>query len=275
MKRMICFFLATAVFISFSALSQAGEVLDRIHKKKLLVVATAPNWPPQAFLNDENEMDGFDVDVAKEIARRLGAKVKFVTPVLDLVVSGRWNHRWDLNVSSLTPTKERAKVLSFPGIYHYTLAKFAVHRDSQVTSKSNLNGKIIGVNIASTHERYLTKNLVIDAEDVPKFTFDVTPGSIKTYDTETFALDDLRLGDGVRLDAVLASKVTLVNAQKSGYPIRILGDYVFAEPLSITVDKGDLEFENRLSTIIDEMKSDGTLKKFSLKWYGTDTTTAQ
>ena len=275
MKRFTGLLLIVLLSICFIGSAIAGEVLDKVLSKKLLVVATAPNWPPQAFLNENHEMDGFDVDVSREIAKRLGVKIEFVTPALDMVVTGRWNGRWDLNVSSLTPTKKRAEVLSFPAIYYYTPVKFAVHKNSTYQSKADLNGKRIGVNYSSTQEQYLKKTLEIDAIGVPKFTFDVTPGEIKTYESETFAFDDLRLGDGVRLDAVLASQTSLTNAAKHGYPIRILDDFVLAEPLSITTDKGDVEFERKLTSIVNDMKREGTLRNLSMKWYGTDITTLQ
>src|SRR3546814_9725822 len=59
----------------------------------------------QSFLNDKNEMDGFDVDVGKEIAKRLGAELKIVTPSWDIITAGNWGGRWDMSVGSMTPTK--------------------------------------------------------------------------------------------------------------------------------------------------------------------------
>ena len=55
--------------------ANAGAVLDKIMSSKTIKIATDANWPPQSFINDDNKMDGFDVDVAREIAKRLGAEV--------------------------------------------------------------------------------------------------------------------------------------------------------------------------------------------------------
>ena len=101
-------------------MAQAGEVLDSIMAKKKLVVATDANWPPQSFINDKNEMDGFDVDVAREIAKRMGVSIEFITPSWDIITAGNWNRRWDLHVGSMTPTKKRAEMLAFPAVYYYT-----------------------------------------------------------------------------------------------------------------------------------------------------------
>ena len=78
--------------------AQAGAVLDSIMAKKSIMVATDANWPPQSFINDKNEMDGFDVDVAREIAKRMGVAIEFITPSWDIITAGNWNRRWDMHV---------------------------------------------------------------------------------------------------------------------------------------------------------------------------------
>ena len=253
----------------------AGEALDRVLKNKVLKSATSANWPPQSFLNDKNEMDGFDIDVAKEIAKRLGVKAEFVTPSWDIMTAGNWHGRWDISVGSMTPTKARAKVLTFSGVYYYSPASFAVHKNSSYKDKTELNGKTIGAVAASTYDLYLKKDLTIDAEGAPPFVYDVTPGRINSYqDSTNMALDDLRLGDGVRIDGALGPQNTFEVAIKNGYPIRIIGTPAFYEPLSVAIDKGDQEFNNKLAAIIKAMHGDGTLATLSVKWYGVDYTKA-
>lgn len=104
-------------------MSFAGEALDRVMSAGVLKVATSADWAPQSFINDDNKMDGFDVDVARELAKRLGVEVEFVTPSWDIITAGRWNGRWDLSVGSMTPTKSRAEVLAFPGVYYTRLRR--------------------------------------------------------------------------------------------------------------------------------------------------------
>lgn len=250
----------------------AGETLDRIKKTGILKMSSDPAYPPQSFLNDKNELDGFDIDVGKEIAKRLGAKLELITPAWEVITAGRWNGRWDVSVGSMTPTKERAKVLDFPAVYYYTPASFAVHTDSAAKSVADLNGKKIGVCGGCTYESYLNKSLVLDAGGVPKFDFKVTPGEIRSYETDTNAFDDLRLGDGKRLDAILSALPTIAEAIKNGYQMKVLGDPVFYEPLSVAVDKGDAAFSAKIKEIVQAMHADGTLSKMSDKWYGVDLT---
>ena len=267
--------IATAVTISSGA-AWAGSTLDRIHETKVIKVATAANWPPQSFLGPDNKLQGFDIDVATEIGRRLGSKVDFVTPEYGIITAGRWSNRWDLSVGSMTPTTERSRVLDFPAIYYYTPYVFAVHKDAAGAKAADLNDKIIGVEAGTTSEDYITRRLKIDAADVPAFTYDVTPGEVKTYGDSMGPLDDLRMGNGVRLNATLSALPTVVAAVKNGYPIvRVEGKPAYYEPLAIAVDKGDEAFNSELSKAIAQMKADGTLKQLSEKWYGADLTQVQ
>jgi len=267
--------IATAVTISSGA-AWAGSTLDRIHETKVIKVATAANWPPQSFLGPDNKLQGFDIDVATEIGRRLGSKVDFVTPEYGIITAGRWSNRWDLSVGSMTPTTERSRVLDFPAIYYYTPYVFAVHKDATGAKAADLNDKIIGVEAGTTSEDYINRRLKIDAADVPAFTYDVTPGEVKTYGDSMGPLDDLRMGNGVRLNATLSALPTVVAAVKNGYPIvRVEGKPAYYEPLAIAVDKGDEAFNSELSKAIAQMKADGTLKQLSEKWYGADLTQVQ
>jgi len=268
--------LAAVIALATSAVgAQAGEVLDRIMSTKVLTMSSDPAYPPQSFLNDQNEMDGFDVAVGREIAKRMGAELEVVTPAWEIITAGNWGGRWDLSVGSMTPTTERAQVLSFPAVYYFTPASFAVHADSTVGDVAELNGKKIGVCGGCTYEAYLNKKLVIDAEGAPPFTYDVTAGEVRTYETDTNAFDDLRLGDGVRLDAVFSARPTIEEAIKNGYPLKVVGKAAFYEPLAVAIDKGDEAFADKIKEVVAAMHADGTLAALSMKWYGVDLTKAE
>lgn len=249
---------------------QAGDVLDRVMADGVLRMATDPAWAPQSFLNDNNEMDGFDVEVGRAIAAKLGVDIDFVTPDWSLITAGNWAGRWDMSVGSMTPTKERAEVLNFPAIYYYVPASVGVHNDSPAQTLADLNGKTIGVSAASTWENYLRHDLSIDAEGVPAFDYQIEPGEIRTYGTDIPVVNELRLGDGVRINAMIGSLPNLLEAIKNDYPIRVLGDPVFYEPLAVAIDLGDQEFNDKLAGIVEELRAEGVLAELSLKWYGVD-----
>lgn len=272
--RLVTSLISAAILpLVLSAQVLAGEVLDRVMSENVMVMSTDAEYPPQSSLNENNELIGFDIDVGKEIAKRLGVDIKFVTPGWDVITAGKWAGRWDVSVGSMTPTVARKEVLDFPGIYYYTPASLVVHKDNtSISSPADAAGKKIGVAIATTYESYLNKALVIDAEGAPSFDYQIDGAVIKTYDTDQIALDDLRLGDGTRVDGVITALPTIMDSIKNGYPLKVVGDPLFLEPLSAAIDKGDAEWGAKLAEIIKAMHADGTLTKLSKKWYGADLT---
>ncbi|YBV96676.1 transporter substrate-binding domain-containing protein [Phyllobacteriaceae bacterium JZ32] len=270
MKLIAHLALGAAMLVSV-ATAHAGATLDRVMEKKAMVVATNSGWPPQSYLDDNNELTGFDVDVSREIAKRLGVEVSFETPDWATLTGGRWQGRYDLGVGSVTPTKARAKVIDFVGIYYYSPYVYVLHKDSKTKSVGDLNGKVIGVETATTSEDFIRRQLEIDAPGLPPIEYKIEPGEIRTFADSMLPFDDLRLGDGVRLDAVIAPEQTAANAIKNGYPLRVLeGEYAFREPLVVIAEKGDPEWTAKVGGLIEEMKKDGTLAALTKKWYGKD-----
>lgn len=236
-----------------------------------LKVATNGSWRPQSYLDDHNQLVGFDIDVAREIAKRLGRTAKFETPDFSTMTGGHWHGRWDIAVGSVTPTRARSQVVDFAGVYYYSPYVLAVHSNSVVRTFEALNGKTVGVETGTTSEDYIRHRLRIDTPDMPAVQYRVTPGVVRTYADSTMPLDDLRLGDGVRLDAVVAPEQTVLGAIKSGYPIKIMpGGYAFREPLTVVTDKGTPQWTAKVRGIIAEMKADGTLRTLTTRWYGRD-----
>jgi len=253
------------------------DLLARIQEQGVIRVSTDPAYPPQSYLNEETgEYEGFDIDVATEIATRLGVDVQWEAPSWDLIIAGSWNDRWDMSVGSMTVTPERAEVLWFTPAYYYTPASVAVHEDNTSVQdlETDLDGKKIGVCGGCTYDYFLQKTL-----EIPGYTFDfiIDDAEIVTYDTDSTAVQDLTLGDGVRLDAVISSITVLQGAIDKGKPIKIVGDPVFYEPLAVAFDKSSqldpTSLLEAVSGIVEEMHADGTLSELSMKWFGTDYTT--
>ena len=264
---------------SGSTSSGGDDLLARIQQDGVIRVSTDPAYPPQSSLNeDTGEYEGFDIDVTNEIAKRLGVDVEWQTPSWTALTAGGWSDRWDMSVGSMTVTAERAQVLDFTPAYYYTPASVAVHQDNTTIQnlETDLDGKRIGVCGACSYDSWLQGDL-----NIPGYTFDyiVDDPQIQTYDTDTSAIRDLDLGDGVRLDAVISAQPTLQGAIDKGQPIKIVGDPVFYEPLAVAFDKSapldDTSLLEAVSQIIQDMHDDGTLTDLSMKWYGSDLTTPQ
>ncbi|MBD9488144.1 transporter substrate-binding domain-containing protein [Ensifer sp. ENS11] len=274
MRKLFVRLAVGAAFVATAAAAHAGQTLDRVMEKKAMVVATNSGWPPQSYLDDSNEMVGFDIDVSREIAKRLGVEVSFETPDWATLTGGRWQGRYDLGVGSVTPTKARAQVIDFVGIYYYSPYVYVVHKDSEAKSVTDLNGKVIGVETATTSEDFINRRLEIDAPGLPPVEYKLEPGEVRTFADSMLPFDDLRLGSGVRLDAVIAPEQTALNAIKNGYPLRSLeGEYAFREPLVVIAEKVDPDWTAKVGSIIEEMKKDGTLSTLTTKWYGKDYST--
>jgi polar amino acid transport system substrate-binding protein len=258
----------------------SGDLLAEICEQGTITVSTDPKYPPQSSLNLETgEYEGFDIDVATEIANRLGVGIEWQEPSWTVLTAGSWNDRWDMSVGSMTPTNDRQRVLDFTQPYYYVPAVVVVHEDNTSIQdlSTDLDGKTVGVCSGCTYDQFLTKSLNIKGYSFDFVIDDVDPTG---YDTDTTALQDLALGDGVRLDAVITSLTTAQGFIDNGQPVKIVGDPVFYEPLAAAFDK-DSQLDNAslvaaVDEIIGEMHEDGTLTEFSEKWYdGTDLTVQQ
>jgi peptide/nickel transport system substrate-binding protein len=250
------------------------DLLDQVMEAGKLVVSSDPNYAPQSFLNDAGELDGFDIETAKAVAERLGVEVEFVTPDWDMITGGNWGGRWDISIGSMTPTEQRAEILWFTDPYYYTPASFAVHKDNTtITSVADLADKKVGLGTATTYESYLNRELAMMGGEIA---YDPPAvGEIVAYSTDQEAIQDLALGDGVRLDAVMSAQPTIQGAIEEGVPLKYLGTPAFYEPLAFALDKSRGTSDamlGKLNEIIAGMHADGTLSELSLKWYGVDIT---
>lgn len=254
--------------------TEADALLEAVHERGVLRVATESNYPPQSQLNPDGTWEGFDIEVAREIAHRMGVNVEFRDMTFDVLVAGSWNDRWDVNVGSMTVTPKRTRVLLFTDPYYYTPATFVVHKDSTLTQIEELDGKAVGVGAETTYQDYLNNKLVLAGED----TIPPPPNATtQLYETDLLALQDLALGEGVRLDAVLTALPTAHYAIASGEPFKVLGEPIFYEELAVALDRHSSlpsdSLQKEMSRIIAEMRSDGTLTRLSKRFYGIDITT--
>jgi polar amino acid transport system substrate-binding protein len=257
-----------------------GDLLAEICEKGVLTVSTDPAYPPQSkYLPKEDAWEGFDIDVATEIATRLGVDVAWETPSWDVITAGGWNGRWDISVGSMTPTNDRQEVLNFTEPYYYTPAVALVHDDNTTVQDltNDLDGTTIGVCSGCTYEQFLNKELNIRGFE---FDFVVDDANIRGYDTDTTALQDLALGDGRRLDAAMTSLTVAEGYVDEGNPVKVVGEPLFYEPLGVAIDKSaqldSASLTEEVDKIVGEMHDDGTLTEMSEEWFdGTDLSVQQ
>jgi len=252
---------------------EATDMLDEVMAAGKLVVATDANYYPQSFIRKDGQLDGFDVDVAKEVGRRLGVEVKFETPDWDFIEAGRWQRRFDVSIGSMAPTAAREKVLWFTNTYYCCPAAFVVHRDNTtIRELGDLAGRTVGLCGGATYHAYMEGRLVLRGGG--RIHYDPPAGvQIQTYKSDSEALQALQLGDGVRLDAALMAQPMLERVIKDQWPLRIVLKPPFYETLSFALDQErgpSAKMLARLNEIIAAMHKHGTLSDLSEKWYGGD-----
>jgi len=223
-----------------------GDLLEIVRDRGELIVSTDPNYAPQSFLEPDGTFVGFDIDVATEIADRLGVGITFETPDWDAITAGSWSERWDISVGSMTITTPRKEILSFTRPYYFTPAYLAASTRSGVTKTSDLAFELPSGAEATT--------LTTDANCAE---------AIESGRTDF----DLWISSGTTIDGAIAA----------GSPMVKIGEPIFQENLAVAIDKSGpphaaLLFE--IDKIIGEMHADGTLKAMSEEWFdGEDLTT--
>jgi polar amino acid transport system substrate-binding protein len=253
----------------------AGGLLEKVLKAGKLVVSTDPNYEPQSFQNPDGTFEGFDIDVANEIGKRLGVKVEFVTPDWDVITAGGWSGRFDVSVGSMTITAERQSVLDFSPPYYYTPAQMAASEASGITTLEGLAGKKICAGKSTTYLDWLQGKKLDFGTLSPTTT---PPAGIETVALKTDQDCPQTWAAGRNdFEGWLSSSTTVQAAIDAKQPVVKVGDPVFAEPLAVAVDKSgptDTDFVAKLTEIVNAMHEDGTLKGFSEKWLKVDLTQA-
>ena len=251
----------------------AGGLLDKVLKAGVLTVSTDPNYAPQSVQKPDGTYEGFDIDVATEVAKRLGVTVKFVTPDWAIITAGSWAGRWDVSVGSMTVTADRQKVLDFSPPYYYTPAQLTASVASGITTIDGLAGKTICAGASTTYLDWL------DGKKLDFGTLSPTtspPAGIKTVSLKTDALCPQTWKSGRNdFQGWLSSSTTVDGAIAAGLPVVKVGDPVYFEPLAIAIDKSgpaDTDFLAKLTQIVNDMHTDGTLTAMSQKWFKAELT---
>ena len=251
-----------------------GGLLDVVTKAGQIRVSTDPQYPPQSALKPDGTFEGFDIDVATEIATRMGLGVKWETPSWDTITAGSWGGRWDMSVGSMTITAPRQKVVDFSPPYYYTPAQMAASTASGITTLEGLAGKTVCVGEATTYLDWLNQTLIFGTEyPSPQAKPPVKIIPI-TQSTDRLCAEAWKAG---RTDwqGWLSSSTTVDQAIKDGLPLIKLGNPVFYEPLAAAVDKSGpdpTDFMAKVDEIVTAMHADGTLTQLSQKWFGADLT---
>ena len=262
MKRWICLMLVLALMLPLAACGgtkdsgEEGDLLARIQKRGSITVAMEGTWAPWTYHNENDELVGYDVEVAQKIAEKLGVTVNFVEGEWDGLLAGLDDGRYDIMVNGVGIEPGREKKYNFSTPYAYNRTAVLVRGDyDEIHSMEDLKGKRTANTISST---YATQ--------------------AEAYGATVTGVDDLNqtielLLSG-RIDATLNAEVVFADYQKvhpeADIKIAAYSDEV--ERVAIPVRKGD-DTATLLAAInkaMAEMAADGTLTALSEKYFSTD-----
>ena len=282
--------LVSAILLGACGTPAPQDLLAQILQRGTIVVSTDPNYAPQSVLKADGartagtkcaadqltagEMEGFDIDTAVEIGRRLGVETCFATPTWDAITAGNWGDQWDISVGSMTITTARQEILDFTTPYYYTPAQFAASTASGITTLEGLNGQAICVGSATTYESWLNGDAASLGFPATSF-YAQPPTGVTVVSLETDQECAQSIAAGRTEFAVYLTSGTVVDQNiVAGVPVARVGSPVYSEELSVAVDKshtlGTSTLVSRLDEAVRAMHDDGTLTQYSLKWFNFD-----
>ncbi|WP_459623823.1 ABC transporter substrate-binding protein [Burkholderia sp. 3C] len=251
-----------AVCVMFGAASiaampaQAADQLAAARAAGTLRVANTQSSPPWSLLDDRNQAAGYDVEVAREVARRIGVpKVTFVADSFKNFVEGLKSGKYDLVMNDLTPTPERGKQVDFGAPYGVEDFRIFVRADNAtIKGRADLKGKRVGVTTGSTNESWSRSHLA--------------DSDIRTYDNGGLVFNDLGSG---RIDAVIISHFGgLKYANVNHLPVKEVGEPLIYQLSAPALQKNQPALRDAVDKAIAEMLADGTIERLAKKWVGAD-----
>lgn len=234
----------------------SGDLLARIQQRGEIVFGTEGTWSPWTYHDENDQLVGFDIEVAQKVAEKLGVKATFVEGEWDGLLAGVDGGRYDSMANGVEITEERAQKYDFSDPYCYIRTAIIVKSDDDsINSFEDLNGKTTANTISSTYATLA-----------------------ESYGAKTTGVDDLNqtielLLNG-RVDATLNAEVTYFDYLKE-HPdanIKIAALTNDASQVAFPVRKGDetATLREALNQAINELREDGTIAEISEKYFGTD-----
>ncbi len=256
---------ALSALAAAAAIAMAGAAHAQSKTWTEVRVATEGAYPPFNFVDSNNQLQGFDIDITKAICEKAKVKCTFVAQDWDGIIPALLAGKYDAIAASMSITEERKQKVDFTNKYYQTPAMIAAPKTTKITATdpAAYKGLTIGAQSATTHASF--------AEDV----YAKAGANVKLYASQDEANLDLAAG---RLDAVLADKVVLQEwLKKDGSCCKPVGDIdtnkhmkYFGEGAGIAIRKEDKDLKELLNKALAEVIADGTYKKVQAKYFDFD-----
>lgn len=257
MKKLVA--LVLSLMMVGMLLTGCGSAGTKAPVQKKIVIGLDDSFPPMGFRDEKNNIVGFDIDMAKEAAKKLGMEVEF-KPIdwssKEAELNGK---RIDALWNGMNITEERKKNVLFSEPYMESKQLIFVMAGSPIKSAADLAGKVVGVQQTSIGEEVVVKDVKLKS----------SLKDFKLYPDCIAAFMDLKTG---RVDAVVTDEILgryYMSKETGKYvaieqPIGEVGTY------GIGFRKDDQELRDKVQKVLDEMKKDGTSANISKQWFGTD-----
>lgn len=251
------FILTVAAALALPA--SAADLLATVKARGTLKVALEGTYPPFNYKEKNGELAGYDVDVARLLAGKLGLKVEFVSSEWASILAGLAANKYDVIISQVGINPKREQAFDFSQPYIYSMPQLIVrsHETAVYKSLADLKGKKLGVGQGSVYEQ--------QAKAVPGV-------EVRSYAAAPDTMSDLAAG---RIDAALNDSLMSAYLLKiSRLPIKAGAQVGAVERMGIPFKKGNPEFKQALNQALAGAAADGSLKAISLKWFGVDVSKA-
>ena len=228
--------------------------LETIKSEGKIRIGTEGTYAPFTFHDEKGNLTGFDVEIANEVAKRLGVKAEFVETKWDGMLAGLDAKRFDAVVNQVSINPERKEKYDFSTPYITSRAVLIVREDNQdIKTFEDLNGKKSAQSLTSELGKIAKGN----------------GAELVQVDEFNQAIDLLV---SKRADAVVNDSLSFLDLkkQKPETPIKVVADYDNAQQSAILFNKGNKELVDAVNKALADMKADGTYLKISEKWFGTD-----
>jgi len=216
--------------------------------------ASSATYPPFESLHSDNQIVGFDIDLANALCKQMQAECSFTNNPFDSLVPALKFRRYDAVISGMDITEERSKQVSFTQPY-YANSAIIIAKKGRFTRLEELKGKRVGMENGTTHQKYLQ-------DKHPEIT-------AVAYDSYQNAILDLKNN---RLDGILGDTAVVGAWLKTNPDLSSVGEHItdssyFGTGLGIAVRKDNEALLNKLNTALDALKADGTVEKLNKQWF--------
>ncbi|GAA3650536.1 amino acid ABC transporter substrate-binding protein [Asaccharospora irregularis] len=237
-----------------AAKSETKNSLETIKSEGKIRVGTEGTYAPFTFYDDKGTLTGFDVEIAREVAKRLGVEAEFIETKWDGMFAGLDAKRFDMVANQVSINDERKEKYDFSSPYITSRAVLIVNEDNNdIKTFEDLKGKKAAQSLTS---------------DIGKIASD-NGAEIVQIDGFNQAIDLLV---SKRVDATVNDSLSFLDLkkQKPETPIKSVANYDNATQSALLFNKGNDELVEEVNKILADMVADGTYLKISEKWFGTD-----